>query len=239
MWLMHCCPINAPSNSAHVPLTPAWWIQVLSNVASQTAKIHAAGYVHRDLKPGNVMWLPRENRWTVIDFGCAARIGEIAPLSFTLAYAPPEAAVALAKGATMMQCETTHDSWSLGVIAFELLTGRPAYAPLTHGSDTVCLRTFSNPLLPLYPAPAAQMLRTACCSAAPSVVLTRSCSEYVCMPCAPDPALCMRAMRCGRLACTCPNPPLRRCRFLRSCWERVPCRGRLKALQHSSNTSEH
>ena len=37
------------------------------------AEFHAAGFVHRDLKPGNVMWLPRANRWTVIDFGCAAR----------------------------------------------------------------------------------------------------------------------------------------------------------------------
>jgi hypothetical protein len=37
-----------------------------------------------------VMWLPRENRWTVIDFGCVARTGEPARLGFSVAYAAPE-----------------------------------------------------------------------------------------------------------------------------------------------------
>jgi len=36
------------------------------------------------------MWLAWQNRWTVIDIGCVARVGEEAPLSFTLAYAAPE-----------------------------------------------------------------------------------------------------------------------------------------------------
>ena len=48
-------------------------LQVIYHIAQRMAEFHAAGFVHRDLKPGNVMWLPRANRWTVIDFGCAAR----------------------------------------------------------------------------------------------------------------------------------------------------------------------
>ena len=47
-------------------------VQVIYHIAQRMAEFHAAGFVHRDLKPGNVMWLPRTNRWTVIDFGCAA-----------------------------------------------------------------------------------------------------------------------------------------------------------------------
>ncbi|NJR42330.1 MAG: phosphotransferase, partial [Akkermansiaceae bacterium] len=50
-------------------------MQVLTHVAERLKDLHAAGYVHRDIKPGNIMWLPRKNRWTLIDFGCAARIG--------------------------------------------------------------------------------------------------------------------------------------------------------------------
>ena len=46
---------------------------MIHQLAMRLKELHAVGYVHRDLKPGNVMWLPRENRWTVIDFGCAAR----------------------------------------------------------------------------------------------------------------------------------------------------------------------
>ena len=63
---------------------------MIHHLALRLRDFHALGYVHRDLKPGNVMWLPRENRWTIIDFGCAARTGESARLGFTLAYAAPE-----------------------------------------------------------------------------------------------------------------------------------------------------
>lgn len=64
--------------------------QMMHQLALRMRDFHALGYVHRDLKPGNVMWLPRQNRWTVIDFGCAARTGEPAQLGFSLAYAAPE-----------------------------------------------------------------------------------------------------------------------------------------------------
>jgi serine/threonine protein kinase len=58
--------------------------------------------VHRDLKPVNVMWLPRQNKWTVIDFGFVALTGEKASLRFTFAYAPPEVISAYRNGAVTM-----------------------------------------------------------------------------------------------------------------------------------------
>lgn len=60
--------------------------QVIHHIAERLQDLHAAGYCHRDLKPGNVMWLPRRNRWTLIDFGCAALIGEEASIGYSLAY---------------------------------------------------------------------------------------------------------------------------------------------------------
>ena len=101
--------------------------------------MHALGYVHRDLKPANVMWLPRQNRWTVIDFGCVARVGEEAPLSFTLAYASPEVLEAVRERRTSIEARPAQDAWSLGVTAFELLTGSPAFDLLSHGRGKVCL----------------------------------------------------------------------------------------------------
>jgi serine/threonine protein kinase len=75
---------------------------MILQLALRLRDLHALGFVHRDLKPGNVMWLPRENRWTVIDFGCTARTGDPARLGFSLAYAAPEVISAYRRGAKAM-----------------------------------------------------------------------------------------------------------------------------------------
>eukprot|EP00892_Ulva_mutabilis_P004148 jgi/Ulvmu1/2104/UM125_0008.1 len=119
------------SNRAEPDLFTA--LAVLSNISQRLADMHDAGYVHRDLKPANVMWLPRENRWTVIDFGCVARIGESVSLSFTLAYAAPEVVHCVYANQYTMEASPALDAWSLGVMAFELLTGAPAFQMVTDG----------------------------------------------------------------------------------------------------------
>lgn len=45
------------------------------HVTTRLERLHAAGLVHRDLKPGNILWRPKHLEWTLIDFGCAAQIG--------------------------------------------------------------------------------------------------------------------------------------------------------------------
>ena len=120
-----------------VALPDAYVLQVLSHLSARLADMHEAGYVHRDLKPGNVMWLPRENRWTVIDFGCAARTGHRAALAFTLTYAAPEVVRAFVAQERQAEAAPAVDAWALGVMAFELLTRAPAFQPLTHGCDSV------------------------------------------------------------------------------------------------------
>jgi Protein kinase domain len=101
-------------------------MQVIQHLAMRLEALHAAGYVHRDLKPANVMWLPRENQWTVIDFGCAAEVGKEAPVALSISYAAPEAIVAYRSGQKTHVANPALDIWSLGVMAFELLTGVPA-----------------------------------------------------------------------------------------------------------------
>ena len=78
---------------------------MMQQLALRMKAFHALGYVHRDLKPGNVMWLPRENRWTVIDFGCAVKTGEPARLGFSLAYAAPEVVAAYRRGVKTMPAQ--------------------------------------------------------------------------------------------------------------------------------------
>lgn len=109
-------------------------MQILSNVCERLEDLHAAGYVHRDLKPANVLWLPRQNRWTLIDFGSIARIGTSASLNFTFTYAAPEVITAFSAGKLDIEASSALDAWSLGVMAFELFTGAPAFKLLTDGA---------------------------------------------------------------------------------------------------------
>ena len=105
-------------------------MQVLSHISERLRDLHAAGYVHRDLKPGNIMWLPRKKRWTLIDFGCAARTGTQAPTGFSLCYAAPEALQAYVAGQGGVQATEALDAWSLGVLAIELFTAAPVFSYL-------------------------------------------------------------------------------------------------------------
>jgi hypothetical protein len=50
-------------------------IHALSLVAKRLAQMHAAGWVHRDLKPGNILRMPQQHSWALIDFGASARVG--------------------------------------------------------------------------------------------------------------------------------------------------------------------
>ena len=115
-------------------------MQVIANLAQRLQSMHEAEYAHRDLKPANVMWLPRENQWTLIDFGCAAEIGREGPLSFTLAYAAPEVIAVWKSGVKKCMSTGAVDAWALGVMVYELLTGKSAFDVFMQGRDAVRLR---------------------------------------------------------------------------------------------------
>ena len=114
--------------------------RVLSHIAERLKDLHASGYVHRDIKPGNIMWLPRKKRWTLIDFGCAARTGTQAPTGFSLFYVAPEALSAFVIGAKSLVVSEALDAWSLGVLAIELFTGDSVFDHMHTKQD---VRSFS------------------------------------------------------------------------------------------------
>ena len=113
-------------------------LQIIHHICETLVDLHASGFVHRDLKPANIMWLPSQNRWTLIDFGCAARIGEQARTGFSLCYAAPEAVrAAVREQVRSIEAATALDSWSLGVLAVELFTGKPALVSFHSGHEQV------------------------------------------------------------------------------------------------------
>ena len=109
----------------------------MSHIADRLTELHTAGYV-RDIKPGNIMFLPRTKRWTLIDFGCASRIGDHAPTGFSLFYAAPEALSTYMGGEGGVVAAEALDAWSMGVLAIELLTGNPVFDH-KHSKEQVCI----------------------------------------------------------------------------------------------------
>jgi len=103
------------------PLSAGKVISVARQIAAGLAEAHRLGIVHRDLKPQNIM-VDREGTVRVMDFGIArsararGETGE-AMLVGTPEYMSPEQAEG-------REVDGRSDIYSLGVILFELLTGR-------------------------------------------------------------------------------------------------------------------
>lgn len=102
-------------------------IQVLTHIAKRLKDLHAVSFVHRDIKPGNIMWFPRLKRWTLIDFGSAAETNSMAANTFSLYYAAPEVVRCYQSGQRLILVTEGLDAWSLGVLCIELLSGTPAF----------------------------------------------------------------------------------------------------------------
>ena len=113
-------------------LPPAQALDLVEPVLVALAAAHAAGLVHRDVKPENVL-LADDGRVKVADFGLARAVetstatATTGLLIGTVAYLAPEQ---VQHGRT----DTRTDVYAAGVLLWELLTGTPPYAsdsPLT------------------------------------------------------------------------------------------------------------
>ena len=101
-------------------LPPEETVRIISQVCRALESAHAAGVVHRDLKPQNIM-LDAKDRVYVMDFGIAHSLEtpgmtQTGALMGTPEYMSPEQA----KG---IKVDPRSDLFSLGIIFYELLTG--------------------------------------------------------------------------------------------------------------------
>jgi eukaryotic-like serine/threonine-protein kinase len=105
-----------PEPSVHAPCDADRLREVLPQITAGLMALHAAGKVHRDVKPSNVMVTP-EGRAVILDPGLVAAVGtQDRQVMGTVAYMAPEQMRAGAAGPAA-------DFYALGVMLFEALTG--------------------------------------------------------------------------------------------------------------------
>ncbi|MGZ6780500.1 MAG: protein kinase domain-containing protein, partial [Mycobacterium sp.] len=110
---------------ARGPLAPSRAVDIIGQIATALDAAHAAGLIHRDVKPQNIIVTPADFAY-LVDFGIAATIGDSRLTTAgtkigTLNYMAPE---------RFSDQAATHsvDVYSLACVLYESLTGQAPYA---------------------------------------------------------------------------------------------------------------
>jgi eukaryotic-like serine/threonine-protein kinase len=142
------------------PFAPAEARRILREAASALAAAHAAGIIHRDIKPDNIMLEGPERRVLLMDFGIAKAVAEaehgLTGSGFILGtpqYMSPEQAA----GERIIDGRS--DLYSLGVVGYQMLAGKAPFEGTSPGALIVGHVTQPPPPLqevrPDLPAPLA------------------------------------------------------------------------------------
>jgi len=126
------------------PIPVSEIVQMMIQMCSGIQAVHDAGIIHRDLKPENIL-ITSNGDIKITDFGIARtgtgpKLTEYGGVVGTIDYVSPEY---LEKG----QVDTRSDIYSLGVLAYEMITGA---APFKGKSviETMTMRLRTDPDLP-------------------------------------------------------------------------------------------
>ena len=138
-------------------LPPQEAVEVMLQVLAALGRAHAAGVVHRDVKPANILLLP-DNRVKMTDFGIArfdnSDLTQHGTMIGTLSYMSPE------------QCrgddvDARSDLFSAGSVLYEMLTGTRAFSGGSSAEVTYRLFNEQPPDIGTLPGSLADIVRRA------------------------------------------------------------------------------
>jgi tetratricopeptide (TPR) repeat protein len=128
MELIRGCPLQ--QYAAAKQLNTRQRLGLMVKICEAVHHAHQRGVIHRDLKPGNIV-VDETGQPKILDFGVArvtesdaqaTRQTDLGQMVGTLAYMSPEQVLA-----DPLEVDTRSDVYSLGVILYELLSGRMPY----------------------------------------------------------------------------------------------------------------
>ena len=136
------------------PMAPRRAARVASELAAALAAVHAAGIVHRDVKPRNILLTEAQGRVKLVDFGLAKvdegrlssssadqpagaepALTEAGMVLGTVAYMAPETAQG------MSAVDARADLYAVGHILYEMLAGKHAFVEDDAGPLFLAQRT--------------------------------------------------------------------------------------------------
>ena len=120
--------INGKTLRQHLAQEASYEIREIGEIIDQVLQglghAHSEGVIHRDIKPGNIM-INSDGRIKICDFGIAridsSNLTQVGEILGTPYYMAPEQFIGAA-------VDRPADLYSVGVIAYELLTGRKPFA---------------------------------------------------------------------------------------------------------------
>jgi serine/threonine-protein kinase len=128
----------------HGPQMPQAVVDLMLQACEGIAEAHALGIVHRDIKPSNFFVTHRpdgSNLLKILDFGISKTPAEISELTGTQTVVGTPTYMAPEQMKTARSTDSRSDIWSMGVVMYQMLAGRPPFEAETYAALVLAVGT--------------------------------------------------------------------------------------------------